>query len=454
MSKYLVLALAVAAVAGVVLYVQSAEPRRWTTDSPEALAAYERGLEADMKLYFGDAVEHYSQALAADPDFVLPRLRLARRLDWGSERKEELLDDLRAADLDRLSDVERFLVRYHLAREEGRRQDAERILADFAAEHPDEPFGLSEQAAAALADGRFDEAERFYAHLVETEPNWVNAQNMLGYLSMRRGDFLEAENRFRTFQFIAPGHANPHDSMAELLLLLGRYEEAEAELEAALALRADFTPAYTNLMRLALLEQDPLRAAEVVERAEAAELPGHTLEHLRCTKALLDEALASARGETFEAQREPAARDEEAPGEFADCRLWYTPLALRHRLLLLAGDRQQALELEAKVAALTGSEDPPGEPKMDYGFLEHLRGYRFAAEGDYPAARIELERAGEIFSFPNLVIGMLNLRNRMLLAETYDRLGKEAAARRARTELDRINPRFRELEPLLGLPRE
>jgi tetratricopeptide (TPR) repeat protein len=446
MSRYLLAAVLVVGLTAVgIAWWQHAEPSPWTTDSEEARTALEQGWEAYTKLYEAEAIEHYERAMEADPDFVLPRLMLARLLPFANERRRELIDATREADLELLSDRERFLVRYNLAMEDGQRPEARRLVEAFNDEHPKDPFGLHIRGGVELFTGDFELAEELYQRLVETEPNWVNAQNMLGYLAMRRGDFQEAENRFRTFQFIAPDQANPHDSLAELMALRGRYQEAEDELLKALDLRPDFLPAYNSLLRLALLDQSLDLARETTDRArQVPDLPPSIVQHGICLTELLQRSLESNRPEADSASQKP----------IGECHFWELRLALHQRQLLADGKLEQAVEIEQGIGdMLDGSRIRELGRSQDEALLAHLQGYRLAYEGDVEAALEKLWQVENLLGVQNLEEGQITLLNRLVLSQVLERAGDDTAARRIWSSMTAINPRFPELEPLLGLPR-
>jgi Tfp pilus assembly protein PilF len=253
--------------AGILLLLPREPAPRWTTDSPEALAALEAGLDAYMKLYTDEARQHFARALELDPGFLAAKERLGRQSSGETFRR--LAEDVRKADLSTVTPAERFLLRYWLAQQVERdRATADRLLADRLEAAPHDPFALHFAASVAVIEGDRQRAETLLEELIKVEPNWVIAQNLLGYLAMEEGQFESAEEHFKTYQYIALDQANPHDSMGELLLLRGRYEEAERELEMALTRRPSFLASYTNLLRIALLERDATKAERILGRVE------------------------------------------------------------------------------------------------------------------------------------------------------------------------------------------
>ena len=128
-----------AAVAVVALRPQ----RQWTSDSADAIAELSRGFQAEMKLYKNEAAAHYEKALELDPSFVAAKLMLLGSMQTkDKERRDRLLADVRAADLDRLSPGERFLIRYHLAKRDHQPSEAARVIEKHLAEYPDDAYAL------------------------------------------------------------------------------------------------------------------------------------------------------------------------------------------------------------------------------------------------------------------------------------------------------------------------
>ena len=138
-----VLAIAVAAAAASRWWRPA--PPAWTTDSPEALAALEAGHAAAQKLYTADAAAHFARALEHDPDFVIAKLRVVQLGSAASQdpqRVAALLEEIRAADLTRLTRREDLLVRYFLARIDRDPERATEVLDAYLAEHPDDPYAI------------------------------------------------------------------------------------------------------------------------------------------------------------------------------------------------------------------------------------------------------------------------------------------------------------------------
>ncbi len=443
MRKLWIIALAVLVIglAASVLF-RDRQPQ-WTTSSPEALAAFEQGLNARMSLYMEDAASFYSKAVELDPDFVAAKLGLLNSYYEKGEDREDLLRDLEAADLIGLTPRETFLVRFGLAKERGEPAEAQRILEEYLDRYPRDPFALSYFGEEAWQRVDLQEAERRFRRLLEVNPNWVMAQNRLGYLAMGAGRFDEAEDLFHTYKYIAPDQANPYDSLGELLILVGRYDEAREELEQALEIKPDFCASYKNLLSIVLLE-GPIEAADGVLERAARTCPPSFVETAKCQVELWKDALA---GNLESPWQEDRAECTEKLGDFS---------FLLHRMELLTGRREAALAREERVRIqIEEFEERTGVPNKYGRGLHHLmQGSRLVMDGRFGAAAEQFREADEEFLYWGRD-GILKLMSRMYLARALEQTGDQDGAQRVRAEVDRVNPRFaddfQELQEMLGL---
>ena len=432
MKLLIVLVLVAAlAVGGVLLARHESESPEWTTDSPAAAAAFEEAIAARQKLYGSEALAHLEQALALDPDFVMPHLELIQLRRLGvvdRERVGELVEELKQVDLDRLNPRERLLVRYYLAEIDRDRERAAALLEEYLAERPDDPYAVALKCQRLWGAEEAGEAEACYRRLIELEPNWVEAQNHLGYLAMGRGDFADAEEQFEIYRYIAPDQANPHDSLGELLLVVGRWEEAEAEFRRALELRPDFCASWLHLADLSLLEGDPAEAAEIVADArQAGGCPSAELTMFECKVGVM-------RGvaESWQAAYEAARACDELYGQSE---------VFAMRAAVATGHTELADELQAKHekrAAEYGGHSP---------MLDHLVGARRLQEGD-PAAAVERFRAADAhLRYFGAGDAVFKLYNRLLLADALAAAGRPEEAAALRAEVREVNPLLADLAP-------
>ncbi|HUO87094.1 MAG TPA: hypothetical protein VM617_06860 [Thermoanaerobaculia bacterium] len=426
MKKPLALALLlpVALAAAVAAGCWRHEAPQWTSESSAALAELEAGHEAMQKLYFSDASDHFGRALEHDPDLVVAKLRvvqLGRSPAAPPQRIAELIEEVRAADLDTLTPRESLLVRYFLARIDRELERAKTAVDAYLAEHPDDPYAIELVCGVAFAAGDLDEAERCNRRLIELDPNRVGAQNTLGYLAMARGDFAGAEERFTVYRYVAPDQANPHDSLGELYLLTGRYDEAVAEFESAVAAKSDFCPSWQNLV-LAELLRDDFAAAET-RLAEARRANGcgdRTLTLIACRIDLWRSKVSGEPGAVLE-------RGNECRGESVEL------LVISAWAAWTAGHADEAAAIEEQLKPY-GDQEPSARASV-----EHLAGVRLLHTGD-PAAAAERFRAADRQLLFHSQQWLFKQFNRRALAVALAAAGEGDAAAAVRAEISAVDP--------------
>lgn len=427
----------IVAIGGISLIALPRGPE-WTTSSEEALAEFEAGLDAEMKIYAADAVRHFDRALELDPEFAMAKLRVVKYIGYyNKKRAKQIWEDLAAVDVDKLKPRERAMIDHALARHDERYEDAEQILNEYVAAHPDDYYMLEMKALNLFSHGESEEAELLYRRLLELEPNFVLAYNQLGYITMLQTRFAEAEEYFTSYRFIAPDQANPHDSLGELYIIEGRYDEAEASFNAAIEIKPEFWHSYHGLAYVRMLEADFEGAAEAIDRFAALDdAPEWEVERLRCrlkfAEAEADQAwdviLAEDLGSCFEKGR----TDQHV-------------IVVGHRAACLKGDWERAKAIETMVQEYLDEEMAMGVPEAKQGarpVLLHLQGVRHAVEGDFETAEKLLREADARIMFREAAVGLFKLRNQTMLVETLFAQGDDAEAHQLLAKVRSVNPLF------------
>ncbi len=436
MKKILVLTLVVLVLVGIAYAMMTREPEReWTTDSEEARAELEAGLEALMKSYYRSSTERLEAAIEHDPDFAAAKALLLYSA-WDRDVRDRLLEELRAVDLETLTDRERFLVDYALAKADRETERADLLIEEHLATHPEDPFVLMTCSAEAWEKRDWARAERHYQKLIESDPNWVNAQNRLGYIKMAQGKFDEAEEAFLKYHYIAPDQANPHDSMGELLTMLGRYDEARVAFEKALEIDPDFCIGYYHLADMFIMAGnfEPIDAvmAAAEERCDA-----EIVELFRC---------ATEFWHLFGMRDYDAAFAEDR----AECRAVVqerSPFVL-HRLAVGSDRFDVALATEEMLRGhLEKFAEGALEPEIDgtRGLLLHMEGVRRAAQGDVEEGQAKMLQADDYLLYWGNGQGILKMYNLLNLAELLRQTGDDRAADAIFDKVHAINAHFVEM---------
>jgi tetratricopeptide (TPR) repeat protein len=430
---WLTLAAVVVAAAGVTL-VALPTGDEWTTVSPEALAEFQAGVDAQKKIYKDDAARHFERALELDPDFVIANLfSLGYVPHDDSEVREARWAKVEAADTLQLTARERFFVERRIAYHEERPDDAAALLEECLVKYPSDPYILYEKAMQAWSRGRMEEATRLYQELVEMDPNWVIAYNQLGYINMGKGRFAEAEENFKSYRFIAPDQANPHDSLGELFITLGRYDEAEETLERAIEIKPDFWASYAHLALMKGLSGDLEGAREVITRSEQADAPQKWLTEMDCSQRYMVMRNAEQwQGILDLAETECATN-------------WKNGFATMttHFAASRLGNWEKALALEVETANVLEKVEQGSEARIVMtlrGAFAHMQGVRLAFQGDYAEAEKQLRIADKEFTYIEAGTATYKLYNRMILAEVLLADNQDAEAHGLLSEVRRVNP--------------
>ncbi len=429
MRVFWILLALVALVAGAALYLLQ-QPPAWTTSSAAALEAFQRGLDARMKMYPDEAEVHFTRALEIDPDFVAARL-VYMGCCLESEKRKQMLEEMRDIDTDSLSARERFMLEFEWAEADHQWEERDRILMNYLEAHPKDPFALWMYASQAWETADLEAAEERYLRLLEVDPNWVQAQNRLGYIAMAQGRFAEAEQLFGTYNYIAPDQANPHDSLGELLTLIGRYAEASKELEKALAIKPEFCASYRHLLMVAILEGSLDRTEEIIGRS-AEHCPEYDVAQMQCQADLWRDFFSCDFAGPWQEGRETC---NEITGDFS---------FIHHRMELLTGRRQEALDREDRIRTeIDEAEQETGQAfAFARGFLHHLEGARMVIDGDFEAAAARFDEADTNMLYWFEGQGILKLYNRLHLAYALEHAGHVDEARQVLAKVEAINPQL------------
>ena len=436
--------IALAAVVGasaIVAYFAGQRGGDWTTRSRAAREELEKGIDATQRGYQKAAVEHLERAIELDPRFVAPRLYLARHYRYQRDEREEIVAELREADVENLNSRERSLVRYDLAEAEGDEDEAEAALDALLDEHPDDFLGKEIRCERAWRAEDWDEAETCYQELVGLHTNFVEAYNRLGHIDMAQGHFEEAEVHFRTHLFIAPDQALPRTSLAELLILLGRYEEAGQLLDAALSMDPEFCWAHVQLVRTFDFSGRFAEARKAIDRLETIEeCSGFGEQGYFCFARGVVDFIAGDFASSW------ARFDEECLERRGGFDL------IGHHAAIASGHPQAAEEMRARLGRLLAEaegENSPWDLEWFRSLDAHFKGVERLAATDYEAASRYLREADERLKYWTRERAGFKLLNRTYLARSLELEGRDDEARDILAKVEAVNPRFaRHLPPI------
>jgi tetratricopeptide (TPR) repeat protein len=216
-----------------------------TTSSDEARAHYLEGRSLSEKLRGKEAMEHFEQAVAKDPNFAMAHLSLALVQPTAKGFFESLNKAVAAAD--KVSEAEQWRIHGFEAGVNANPLKASEYYQKLVQAYPKD-----ERAQFILGNNyngqqEFAQAVEQYKKAIEIAPDFSPAYNSLGYAQRALENYTEAEEAFRKYTELIPNDPNPHDSYAELLMKMGRYDESIAEYKKALSIDPNFVASHVGI---------------------------------------------------------------------------------------------------------------------------------------------------------------------------------------------------------------
>ena len=209
-----------------------------TTKSDDARKAYLEGRDLADRLKGTDSIQHFDQAIAADPEFASAELARANV----SPTAKEFFDHLNKAVAlaDKSSDGEKLIILANQAAANGDVVKQKDYLEKAIAQYPNDERAHFLLGGYHFGQQEFPEAIEHYKKALELAPNYSPAYNIIGYAYRQVGDYPGAEQAFKKYIELIPDDPNPYDSYAELLLKMGRFDESIAQYQKALAIDPHF----------------------------------------------------------------------------------------------------------------------------------------------------------------------------------------------------------------------
>jgi tetratricopeptide (TPR) repeat protein len=217
---------------------QPQEARRWFLRTLELFPGYPRALEGAGKSWLAEkrpkkAAEFLRRAAQALPNRVSTHLALGRALALSGQGPEADAAVARALELDPNRAIS---VTAAEALEDGRVQEAEKLLREHLAKHPEDPIALRMLARVAMDSNRRGPAIRLMQRCLALAPDFILAHNDLADLYMKEDRFNEALAAVEKSLELDPGLAHSWVFKGNVLSRAQRHEEAIAAYDQAIAL--------------------------------------------------------------------------------------------------------------------------------------------------------------------------------------------------------------------------
>ena len=233
-----------------------------TTSSIEAYRHFLKGREEYERLYYGDALKSFEQAVTLDPGFAVAHLYLARsRGELGEYGKSREAYEQAMANSGKATEKERLYIQEAYAGAVEHNLDKRHdLLRELVRKYPKEKHARYELGNHYYGLGRYPEAADEMKAALALDPEYGPAFNQLAYALANMGKPDKAVDLFKKYADIAPGDANPVDSMAEMYFRLGDYDRAAEKYQDALRIKADFVNACWGLAYVSALKEDYAKA--------------------------------------------------------------------------------------------------------------------------------------------------------------------------------------------------
>lgn len=251
--------------------------------------------------------------------------------------------------------------------------------------------------------GQFAEAERLYRQILAHDPRHADSLHLLGVLAYQQGEPQNAIDLIG--QAIAINGAVPffHNNRGLALAALGRVDEAATHYERALALKADYVEALSNLGNLRLMQGRAEEAIGLHKRA-LAHNPDYAEGQMNLGNALREQGKPSEAVARYE--RAIALRPDYVEalsnlgnalhdlGKLAEARASYErALALRPDFAEALGNLGNVLHETGELDAAVKQLERAIALRPDYAEAQNGLGLVFDKKGEYDKAIACFERA-------------------------------------------------------------
>ncbi len=348
-----------------------------TSKSPDAIAAFDKGLALVVNARNSESIEHFKKAVELDPEFAQAHSYLGVALT-GAEGSTHLAKSVELAT--KLPEAERELISANQALRNGERAKAIASL--------EKVVGLAPAAwridilLANLRnqDGDPTRAIKHLEHALSLKADLPQAQNALAYAHAGLRAWDPAISAAKKQVELLPKEPNPQDTLGEVLLWSGKFEESEQAFQAALKLEPKFSVAWQGVGLARAYRADYKGAYEAFAQGKTSTAPGAKFEASidSAWVAFAEGKLPQALGFLDEVEKDPSAKKDPVlafaalergrilglAGKPADATTWYAT-ALKRSDLLSGDGRSFLLANRAlgllRIAAIAGKPSPDAD---------------------------------------------------------------------------------------------
>ncbi len=209
-----------------------------TTQSEEARALFEQGLNLYDHARRGEAIALFQQAVGVDPGFALAHLFYGLAEFSIAQIRE-------AAELaDHVTDAERQFILCYKEHFDSQHLKAIRHIERAIELLPKEARFHMRLAQLYRATGRRDEAVTELMRAIEFDPKFAPAYNLLGEIQIARGRFAEAVEAREAYARLMPDNAEPYQALAHTYQQMQQFDKAIEYYTRALEIDPDYINVY------------------------------------------------------------------------------------------------------------------------------------------------------------------------------------------------------------------
>jgi tetratricopeptide (TPR) repeat protein len=216
-----------------------------TTKSEEARQEFLQGRDLSERLLGQESLQHFDQAIAADPEFASAELARANN----SPTAKEFFDHLKKAVTlaDKTSEGEKLLILANEAGANGNTSKQRDYLEKLVAAYPRDERAQFNLGTFYFAQQEMDRAVEHLKKATELAPKYSPSYNLLGYAYRQQGNYSDAEQAFKGYINLIPNDPNSYDSYAELLLKMGRFDDSLTQYHKSLSIDPHFVPSHFGI---------------------------------------------------------------------------------------------------------------------------------------------------------------------------------------------------------------
>jgi len=210
----------------------------YTTNSTDALSAFNRGLEAYDEFDYVEASELFTEAISADSNFAMAWYYRALT----SRNTARFVDDLAIAEKlsGGASEPERLIIESTRAINDGKEKEARADLEKLVTLVPDDARAYYVLGSFYFDRGEWGEADSAYVKAIDIDSSFAAAYDRLGYVYAFEEKYPEALETLRKYASLRPNSPKPYNSMGDIYLYMGKHDSSMAAYGHALSLSPDF----------------------------------------------------------------------------------------------------------------------------------------------------------------------------------------------------------------------